>query len=65
MSKVINEFYIDKYVVLILDNMPNESYHKFRIKGEEFAPVTVYDGNNCIAIESKESFIGEIIEFLS
>lgn len=65
MSKVVNEFHVNNYVVLILDNMPDRDYHHFVIRGKKFAPVPVYDGKNCVAVESNESFIGETIEFLN
>ena len=62
---VIDEFHIHKYQVLVLDNLPMTIlYYKFRIKGILYDPVPVYDLKNCIAIESNESFLGEIVEFV-
>ena len=65
MSKVINEFHVDKYAVLILDNMPDRDYHRFVIREKEYTPVPIFDSKNCVAVESNESFIGETIEFLN
>lgn len=64
-SKIINEFHVNNYVVLILDSMPDRGFHHFVIKGKKFAPVPAYDGKNCVAVESNESFIGETIEFIN
>lgn len=62
---VMNEFHIHKYQVLVLDSMPMKTpYRKFRIRRNIYDPVPVYDLNNCIAIESDESFLGEIVEFV-
>lgn len=62
---VRNEFHIHKYQVLVLDEMPTKTpYRKFRIKGNIYNPVPVYDLKNCIAIESDESFLGETVEFV-
>ena len=64
MSKVIDEFHINKYAVLILDKMPQKVYTSFLISGTKYKPVPVYDARNCIAIESNESFVGKTIDFI-
>lgn len=64
MSKVIDEFRISKYAVLKLDIMPEKQYQKFRIEGNEFDPVPVYDLPQCISIESQQSFLGKTVEFI-
>ena len=64
MSKVIDTFHVEKYTVLILDEMPRTDYHKFRIDGKEFEPVPVYDAPRCIAIMSDEQFLGKTVEFI-
>ena len=46
---VMDEFHIHKYQVLVLDEMPMKTpYRKFRIKGNIYNPVPVYDLKNCI-----------------
>ena len=65
MGTVINEFRISKYVVLILDHIPDVRYSNFRINGKTYKPVSIYDAQNSIAIESNESFIGNEVEFIS
>ena len=64
-SKIMNEFHVNNYVVLILDSMPDIGFNYFVIKGNKFVPIHVYDGKNCVAVESNESFIGETIEFIN
>jgi len=36
----------------------------FLIDGKKYSPVPIYDAKNCIAIESDESFLGKVIEFV-
>lgn len=64
MSRVIDELHIKKYTVLKLDEMPLKTYHFFLIDGNKYKPVPMYDTKNCIAIESNESFIGKVVEFI-
>lgn len=64
MSKVVNELRIKKYVVLVLDEMPNKTYSSFLIQGKQYQPSPIYDAKNCIAIESEKSFIGKTVEFI-
>lgn len=64
MSRVIDEFQIDKYRVLKLDEMPQKIHRKYQIRGEEFEIVPVYDAPCCIAVQFEPSFIGETVEFI-
>ena len=64
MSRVVYEFHIKNYVVLKLDEMPKKAYRLFLIDGKKYSPVPIYDAKNCIAIESDESFLGKVIEFV-
>jgi hypothetical protein len=64
MSKVINEFHINKMTVLILDNIPNKPYSQYRIEGKNYKPIPVYDAKNCIAINENKNFIGQTVEFI-
>jgi len=65
MAKVISEFAIGKYMVLKLDEaVPNRKFSKYKVGGDLFTPVIVYDAVNCIAIESSESFKGKTVEFV-
>lgn len=64
MAKVISEFIIGKYKILKLDSaLPLKGYTKYVIDGNDYDIVPIYDAVNCIAIESKDSFIGKIVEF--
>ena len=56
MSKVVYDFQFRNYRVLKLYEMPKLDYKKYSIDGKEYEPVTIYDEQNCIAIESKEEF---------
>lgn len=64
MSKVIDEFHINQYAVLKLDKMLEKLFRKYRIGDIEFGPVPIYDMPQCIAIQLKKSFVGEIVEFI-
>jgi hypothetical protein len=64
MGKVIDEFQIGQYKVLKLDEIPKKSYHKFRVDGIEMMPVPAYDMQQCIAVQSSQSFLGKDIEFI-
>jgi len=63
MSKVLKEFRINKYCVMVLDSIPNKAYNKYLIQGIEYEPVDVYDTVNTIAIVSDKSFVGMEVEF--
>lgn len=65
MRKIIDEFTINSYKVLILnDELPKKPYRKYVIDGVLFEPVSVYDASKCIAIESTETFVGKTVEFV-
>ncbi|MBO6229659.1 MAG: hypothetical protein J6O50_03755 [Ruminiclostridium sp.] len=51
--------------VLRLDKMPVKPYRRFLIGGKEYAPVPVFDTENCIAIEGRGNFKGEMVEFVA
>ena len=53
-----------KYAVLRLDVMPKTKYRQFRIDGNLYDPVPVYDMPQCVAIQSEEKFIGKTVEFV-
>ena len=64
MSKIIENFIIDKYSVLKVDNIPNKKFNKVKINDVVFDLVPIFDAQNCIAIKSKNTFINENIEFI-
>ena len=64
MSKIIDNFIIGEYSVLKIDNIPNKSFYKVKIKDTIFDLVPIYDAKNCIAIKSNCIFINENIEFI-
>lgn len=64
MRKVIDDFSVYEYRVLILDEDSKELSRKAKI-GERVYDVTIpYDIPNAIAIISDETFIGEVVEFI-
>lgn len=64
MSIVVHEFHIKEYAVLKLDTLPKHTYKKYKIAGQEYDPVPLYDTQNCIAIKGKGTFVGETVEFV-
>lgn len=64
MSKIVDELHVEGYAVLKLDGIPNGNYKKYRIDGIEFEPVSIYDAENCIAIQSNDTFVGKVVEFI-
>ena len=65
MAKIIRELRVGKYLALGLDNpLPWKSYLKYRIDGKEYEIVPLYDMPNSIAVESSESLLGKVVEFI-
>lgn len=65
MCKILSEWKIGKYTALELDrDLPMKEYHKYRIGGEEYTPVPVYDFPRHIAIEASGDFTGKTVEFV-
>lgn len=65
MLEIISEFKVGKYMILELNgNKPLKAYRKYVIAGKDYEIVPLYDaGQNYIAVESSESFIGKTVEF--
>lgn len=64
MSKIVDELHVKGYVILKLDSIPNGNYKKYKIDGIEFEPISIYDAENCIAIQSNDTFVGKAVEFI-
>ena len=65
MRKIISQWAVGKYVVLETDQgLPMKPYKKYRINGEEYDSVPVYDLPRSIAIEAKGDFVGKTVEFI-
>ena len=65
MAKIISELRVGKYLALGLDNtLPWKSYRKYRIDGKEYEIVPLYDMPNSIAVDSSESLLGKVVEFI-
>lgn len=64
MSKVILESRLGKYLILKLSEIPLKPYNKVKIRENFFNLVPMYDTENCIAIESNDSFFNEEVEFI-
>ena len=65
--KIVEDFQLEKYRVLILDGnrFSAKHYRKYKIDGKEYESVPVYDaGDNVVAIEAEGSFAGKTIEFI-
>lgn len=62
--KILNEFQVDKYKVLGLDGeLPTKEYSHYKIDGNIYGIVPLYDMPNCIAIEASGIFSGKTVEF--
>jgi len=65
MAKVIHAFTILNYTVMVLDEAPPlRSYRKYKIDGELYEPVIVYDAPTSIAVEAFGDFEGKTVEFV-
>ena len=65
MAKIMSDFSIGKYRVLMLDGeKPKTPYTKYLIDGEAYDIVPVYDATDCIAVESNVSLKGKSVEFV-
>jgi hypothetical protein len=65
MRKIINQMNIGKYAALELsDDLPMNSYTKYRIAGKIYNIVPVYDLPRHIAIEAQGDFVGKTVEFI-
>lgn len=65
MFKVQDEFRVGKYLSLLLNAPPPATpYRKYRIGGKEYDIVPTYDVENTIAVESYESLLGKVVEFI-
>lgn len=64
MNKILSSFSIGKYRVLKLSAMPEKPYSHIKIGEEKFAPVPIYDMENCVAIVSNRDFTDSTIEFI-
>ena len=65
MLRVVYDFSVGKYRVLKLDGeKPKKNYSCYVIDGKKYVGVPIYDAQNCIAIESSDSFVGKTVEFL-
>jgi len=63
MYTVVAELDVGKYMVLALDRaIEDVDYTKYKIDGEEYDIVPVYDLPNNIAVKSRKSFIGSKVE---
>ena len=61
MNKILSSFSIGKYSVLKLSAMPEKPYSHIKIGEEKFAPVPIYEMENCVAIVSNRDFTDSII----
>lgn len=65
MAKVVYAFALLNYTVMKLDEEPPlRDYRKYKIDGELYEPVIVYDAPKCIAIEAFGDFLGKTVEFV-
>lgn len=66
MYKVITEFHIGKYTVMILDKkITDTNYKACKIDGVQYSLTPIYDTHKpAIAVESKKSFLNKIVELI-
>jgi len=62
--QVVEEFFVGEHHVMKLDGgIPNFPHTKYRIDGVVYEIIPVFDMDNCIAIKSRESFLGKTVHF--
>lgn len=65
MRKILSQWQVGKYTALELDgDIPMKNYSKYRIDGQEYKSIPVYDLPKHIAIEEKGDFVGKTVEFV-
>ena len=62
MAKVIDNFKVGKYLVIVLDNI-EKGFNKIEIEGTLYDATIAYDIPNAISIESENDFIGKTVKF--
>ena len=62
MAKVIDNFKVGKYLVIVLDNVEKD-FKKIEIDGIRYDAIIAYDIPNAISIESENDFIGKSVKF--
>lgn len=62
MAKVIDNFKVGKYLVIVLDNVEKD-FQKIEIDGIRYDATIAYDIPNAISIESENDFIGKTVKF--
>ena len=62
MAKVIDNFKVGKYLVIVLDNVEKD-FQKIEIDGIRYDATKAYDIPNAISIESENNFIGKSVKF--
>ena len=62
MAKVIDNFKVGKYLVIVLDNI-EKGFNKIEIEGTLYDATITYDIPNAISIESNNDFIGKTVKF--
>lgn len=63
--QIIQDDQLGKYRVFKIDGQRPRGYTHYKIGGEIFTPVPVFDMPGYLAIESNSSHIGQEIEFVS
>lgn len=65
MIKIISTYKIMKYQVIKFEKQSNNHYRWVKLSNKTYKPITVYDAENCVAIESDDDISGiEYIYFL-
>ena len=62
MAKVIDNFKVGKYLVIVLDNVEKD-FQKIEIDGIRYDATIAYDIPNAISIESENNYIGKSVKF--
>ena len=63
MSKVVNNFKIGNFLIIILDQIEN-NFNKVEINGILYEITIPYDIPNAIAVKTDGDFIGKTVNFI-
>ena len=64
--KIINDFQVFKFRVIVVESIPNIVFDKVKIKGQIYELVPIYDLKNSIAFEydGDDTFLNCEVEFI-
>lgn len=63
MPKVINNFKMGKYLIMVLDNI-DKDFKQVEVDGKRYDVTIPYDIPSAIAIKTDNDFIGKSVNFI-